>query len=460
MIITNIKYKIYNNYNNYITAQPCPNNIPFSKNTLKHDIFEKSTNQINFQGGVLFENNDFEKTFPRSFFKKLVQENLPCAYTGIRMIPRSDIDTLKHMQVLNRKSEAAMKYLKTYKDCLYDNSIEQRILTLLEKESKKNPELKLQELLKLKYDSAEKSLVSQQAKVLDSIILMSRNLPKADYIKIRKLAQVSFDKMLAQNPMPEDRFRRKDFIYALRDLNLSDEKMKEAMVHTAEKLPKSSNSINAFIVKYSQPYKFKYNQIGKLVKIPRDSEEIALRLLMPSVATDEHIYPKKLYRIEEAARQKGDKQAQELSDYKVTILTSAQINEIKEDMLIDDFIKKNNKFNVAENVQNHINKLIDIVEKWMNNGKIEDAKKLSEYIIVLKEEFERRSSIIRIDTQNLSEILPELNKKIEKHEEKTSQKRLKKCGRAANSHKETYLDHKGNPLENRKVQKHNSRFKK
>ena len=286
---------------------------------------------------------------------------------------------------------------------------------------------------------------------------MSRNLTKTDYLKIRNLAQISFDKILAQDPLPEERFRRKDFIYALRDLDITNEKIKQAMLNKAEKLPQSSNSINAFIVKYSQPYKFKYNENGRIIKTARDSEDLALRLLSPSIATDEHIYPQKLYRQEEIARQKGDTDAMELSDYKVTILTTAHINGLKSDMPIDTFIKKC-KYDVKNNIQKHINKLIEVNKNWYNAGRIEDAKRLCEYIQVLKDEFDRRSSLIKPDISEIEDYKENLQNSIEKHNEKMVQKRLKKTGRADNSHKETYIEH-GHVMENRKVQKHTSRYK-
>ena len=354
--ITNNLYNIYPQfqYKNNIIKERTLYSTP-----LKTDTFEKSSAILSFGSkGIIFENNEFEKLFPRSFFRKLAQEGLPCAYTGIRMIPRADVDSLIKIQVLNKKSEVALKYLKPYKDSLYDDSIEKRIFNYLENEAKKHPDMKLQDLLKLKYNSAEKSLVSQQAKILDQIILMSRKLPKADYLKIRKLAQISFEKILAQDPFPEERFRRKDFLYALKELDISDEKIKQAMIHKAEKLPQSSNSINAFIVKYSQPYKFKINNEGRISKTARDSEDLVLRLLRPSIATDEHIYPQKLYRLEEIARQKGDEEASKLSDFKVTILTSEYINGLKEDMLFDDFVKSC-KYDVKSNIKNHIDKLIE-----------------------------------------------------------------------------------------------------
>ena len=122
MQIQRIRNQLFNNISIYRlnSEKNEPNSV--SLKSLKYDTFIKNATPVSFGGGVIFENNDFEKQFPRSFFKKLTQEGLPCAYTGVRMIPRADVDALINMQVLNKKSEVAIRYLKPYKDCFYENS--------------------------------------------------------------------------------------------------------------------------------------------------------------------------------------------------------------------------------------------------------------------------------------------------------------------------------------------------
>lgn len=74
----------------------------------------------------------------------------------------------------------------------------------------------------------------------------------------------------------------------------------------------------------------------------------------------------------------------------------------------------------------HINKLIKIDKDWLNHGKIEDAALLTDYIMTLKEEFQRRSKIINIDIKDFEEKLPEIKDKIAKHIEKMENKKSKK----------------------------------
>lgn len=422
----------------------------------EHDVFikSKSENSVNFLGGMSNVERSFETLFPKTFFRKLAEEHLPCAYTGIEMIPRSEYDNLITLQVLKKKSSVALKALKPYEQSMFET--EKSVFRILESEAKKHPDLKLQELLQLKYSNAEKSLIVQQSKILNKINLMLRNLPKMEYLNARKIIQSYFDKIFAKDPLPEERFRRKDFIYSMRNLKLSDEKMQKKILETAAKLPTSETSINAFIVKYSQPYKVKYDH-GEVKQIPRDSEEIGLRLIAPSLATDEHIYPRTLYNAEEAARKNGDANAQNLSKMRVTILTSKYINEFKDDMLFDDFIKKA-KIDVPANIQNQINKLISTTEKWLDSGRIKDASLLADYIQLLKEEFSRRSNIVKIDISDFELKIPAIKEAAEKHNEKMKLKRLKKAGHADNSHKEHYVGSDGKLFENRKVQKHPSRY--
>lgn len=430
-------------YRNYKNKYSVGNLAPLNKDT------------VSFQAAVVFSNNSFETKYSRNFFKKILKEGINCAYTDVPLIPRYEIDSLINAQVFKKKSSVAIPELRKYKDQMF--GIEKRIFEILEKESKKHPDLKLQELIQLKYPMAEKALITQQSSILDRINLIARALPRAEYQRVRQFINESFDTIFEPNQLPEERFKRKEFIARLKELKISDKKLLDKMIQEAEKLPQSSTSVNAFIVKYSQPYKFKYYQDGNKKKVPRDSEELAIRLLRPSVGTDDHIYPQELYRMEEIARQKGDKEAEGLSEDKVTILTTAYINEQKSNILLDDFIK-NSKYDVKGNIQKHVNRLIEICKKWENNGRIDDANKLADYIMLLKEEFQRRSKIVDINIEELEKELPQLHSKVQKYNEKLIQKRLKSTGRADNSHSEAYIDNNGHLMENRKLHKHVSRF--
>lgn len=393
------------------------------------DIFKAQTlDSVTFQGHLAKAERIFENKFNKIFFRKIANEHLPCAYTGIEMISQKQFDELIQTKVLTGNSADVIKELKKFEKSLFP--VEKGIFNILKSLSEKYPEKNLQELLKLKYPIAEKKLIQQQANTLNRINMVIRDLPKEEFLKIREIVQESFDKIFAPNPNPQDRFKRKALLYKLKTQNLTNKKIQKQIIKLAEKLPNSETSVNSFIVKYSEPYRIRYENKNPK-RIPQTSEEIALRLLRPSLATEEHIYPQAMYRAEELAARNGDETAKNLSKLRVTILTSNYINEIKKDFLFDDFAPKV-KYNINENIQKHINKLIKIDKDWLNHGKIEDAALLTDYIMTLKEEFQRRSKIINIDIKDFEEKLPEIKDKIAKHIEKMENKKSKKVN---HSHK-------------------------
>ena len=393
------------------------------------DIFKAQTlDSVTFQGHLAKAERIFENKFNKIFFRKIANEHLPCAYTGIEMISQKQFDELIQTKVLTGNSADVIKELKKFEKSLFP--VENGIFNILKSLSEKYPEKNLQELLKLKYPIAEKKLIQQQANTLNRINMVIRDLPKEEFLKIREILQESFDKIFAPNPNPQDRFKRKALLYKLKTQNLTNKKIQKQIIKLAEKLPNSETSVNSFIVKYSEPYRIRYENKNPK-KIPQTSEEIALRLLRPSLATEEHIYPQAMYRAEELAARNGDETAKNLSKLRVTILTSNYINEIKKDFLFDDFAPKV-KYNINENIQKHINKLIKIDKDWLNHGEIEDAALLTDYIMTLKEEFQRRSKIINIDIKDFEEKLPEIKDKIAKHIEKMENKKSKKVN---HSHK-------------------------
>lgn len=393
------------------------------------DIFKAQTlDSVTFQGHLAKAERIFENKFNKIFFRKIANEHLPCAYTGIEMISQKQFDELIQTKVLTGNSADVIKELKKFEKSLFP--VENGIFNILKSLSEKYPEKNLQELLKLKYPIAEKKLIQQQANTLNQINMVIRDLPKEEFLKIREIVQESFDKIFAPNPNPQDRFKRKALLYKLKTQNLTNKKIQKQIIKLAEKLPNSETSVNSFIVKYSEPYRIRYENKNPK-RIPQTSEEIALRLLRPSLATEEHIYPQAMYRAEELAARNGDETAKNLSKLRVTILTSNYINEIKKDFLFDDFAPKV-KYNINENIQKHINKLIKIDKDWLNHGKIEDAALLTDYIMTLKEEFQRRSKIINIDIKDFEEKLPEIKDKIAKHIEKMENKKSKKVN---HSHK-------------------------
>ena len=432
-------------------------------NTLERDVFVKqplqTTEDIAFTGQVKFTTNEFKKKFNKTFFKKLVREGVPDAYTGKAMISQEDIDSLKSLGVLKKKSSIAMKYLKEYEDTMYP--IEKEIYYILKNLAKKHPDMNLQELLQLKHKRAEEILIQQQTKILDKINMMIRVLPRGEYLQARKFINGAFDKILDPHPTPETRFSRKVFLHGLEELKISDPKTKEKIMTVATRLPQSSNSINAFIVKYSHDTKvIDKNPFGKqeIVVVPRSPEEIALRILDPSVQSDEHIWPQAEFRKLEEAIQKGEIKREDAETLRVSILTSKYINNLKSDTLIDDFIEQTKDYDIPKNIQAHMHRLLEIFAKWSRAGRYEDAALLGNYITVLEKEFQLRSNVIKVNIGDLDPKIAELQAKAEEALQKRIEKKQRRAANAANNHGEVSYDKHGNALENRKVLMHTPKF--
>ena len=321
--------------------------------------------------------------------------------------------------------------------------------------------MNLQELMQMKHKRAEEILIQQQTKILDKINMMIRILPRGEYLQARKFINGAFDKILDPHPTPETRFSRKVFLHGLDELKISDPKTKEKIMAVASKLPQSSDSINAFIVKYSHDTKvIDKNPFGKqeIVVVPRSPEEIAFRLLDPAVQSDEHIWPQAEFRKLEEAIQKGEIKREDAETLRVSILTSKYINNLKSDTLIDDFIGQTKEYDIPKNIQAHMDKLLDVMDKWARAGKFEDAALLGEYIKVLEKEFQLRSNIVRVDVGDLEPKIAELQQKAEEALQRRIEKKQRRAANAANNHGETSFDRDGTPLENRKVHVHSPKF--
>ena len=169
------------------------------------------------------------------------------------------------------------------------------------------------------------------------------------------------------------------------------------MLTIVDRIPSEENSLYAYI--------YEKVKLVKDVELTQEQKEslshkIALDLLSPSVASDEHFYPQALYRAEEkSGKHKGD-------SFRVSFLTSKYMNIIKRDMPPDDFIKSC-KFNVPENLQKHMDNLMGIYKKWNSEHKGKAADKLAQYILTLKLEAEKRSKYVKLNIEPLEKALGE-----------------------------------------------------
>jgi len=146
----------------------------------------------------------------------------------------------------------------------------------------KNGILKSQKVMIKMLKEAEKldihtdnSNIENQKNIIDFMdtILKSSTLKKHEQLK--ELIRMSQDRL--NNKATIVPFTRKSFLYDLEKIldNIPDIAQKEKLLKIAEKLPTSSNSISAYMLKISK----------------ESSDKIAYRLCWPSFATIEHLIP-------------------------------------------------------------------------------------------------------------------------------------------------------------------------
>ncbi len=343
------------------------------KNTRKDD------NIIVFKAS----SKNFETMFPTSFFDKILKEGINCAYTNVPLFPKKDFLSLKALESLNIPVELDFKYLQKFKDHLYSN--EQKTLAILEKTKEKHPEICIKELIDELFPKSEQKVLKKQATVLTNALFIARKLPEGEFTKVSQILTKYYQEIFQP-------YNKKEFIYPnqyaisseLHDLHISDSKIKTKLLKALQKLPNTHNMPEAFIY----TCKVKNNS----------SNNIILRFIKTIMASVDHIHPQAEQKKERAA--KFDKNPK----FWVTILTSIFINKTKSDTLFDLFLKQC-KFPVEENLQKHINRLTEIMQKWKKEEKNEDWKKLSLYILTLKYELEKRAPQLHINVNTLKKSL-------------------------------------------------------
>lgn len=127
-------------------------------------------------------------------------------------------------------------------------------------------------------NSTTANTIERQKNTLDSMFEILKNSELNDNVPLNNLFNISKSRLnLEPTVIP---FNRKSFIYDLSKIisDVPNSKLQEKMLLIAEKLPTSKESTSAYIL--------------KILSDP--PEKIGYRLLWPSIASVEHIYPKSL----------------------------------------------------------------------------------------------------------------------------------------------------------------------
>ena len=248
----------------------------------------------------------------------------PCPYFGITMISSSEINKIIQDLVSCTTVKKAVKYLKKYEPNM--QKIEKAIFERFSSAAKDSPRMQFPALLKKWYNEALIKLKLEEFAVIDDIDKISLSLSPESTLNVRKETTNCRQVILADDPF--NRFKRKTVLDSLGKLEIKpgEERIFETLMDSANYLPTSATSENAFIVKYAE----------------RSHNEIAKRLVLASVATIEHVLPDS----------KGGENS--MDNF---LLTSANANNLRQNMPLKKFIKMFPQ--IPENCQKYIDYIID-----------------------------------------------------------------------------------------------------
>lgn len=286
------------------------------------DTFYK-TNAISFQANTSAGNP----------LKKL--KGLKCPYFGVEMLSGYEIARLENRLDKCNNVKDVIKVLSKYTK--YMQATERKMYKRFLAISKISPQKTLPECLKLWYDEAIIKLKLEEFNVLDDVDKISLDLSPQNALAVHEKTTKCRQVILENNKA--DTFKRKILLTSLDDIkpkntnqeNLVLEKLKDRAVY----LPMSGTSENAFIVKY----------------VDRTQQEIAKRIIRPSVATIEHIQPNSL---------NGENT---IGNF---MLASAGANSMRSNMPLSKFIEMFPT--VPKKCQIYIDQIINLIHKGQLKG--------------------------------------------------------------------------------------------
>ena len=211
------------------------NYVSFNNKNMEACFFTQTADSVSFGANTSAGNP----------LKKL--KGIKCPYFGVEMLSGSDIARI----------EKRLDTCKNVKDAVT-----------------------MPQCLKLWYDDAIVKLKLEEFNVLDDVDKISLKLSPQNALAVH--AKTTRCRQVILENRKEDTFKRKILLMSLDDIK-PDSAGKEAAVWEKLKdravyLPTSGTSENAFIVKYAD----------------RTQQEVAKRILRPSIATIEHIQPNSL----------------------------------------------------------------------------------------------------------------------------------------------------------------------
>ena len=248
---------------------------------------------------------------------------LKCAYSGRDMVAPQVAKNIYQSLKKRPNAQSAINLLVHYQDYMHD--VESIVFDIFQ-DAKYKGKKDFQDILLEHQPEALEKLEESQTSIIRSV---DKHIAKMSEPIAEQVRKVQSDLLEA---IKNKTFKRTDALKAIKKIKVSEED-KDAIVKTYQafyKLPKSTNNINAFIVKYAkEPH---YN--------------IAKRLISTAVATIEHVQP--------SSRMGSD----DLSNF---LLVSAEFNNNRHSMPLSEYIMLNEDIDIKRNLQKYIEDVISEV---------------------------------------------------------------------------------------------------
>ncbi len=201
----------------------------------------------------------------------------PCPCCGKKMLQQSQINSAVNSIYKKRGIELSVA-LREYDD-IY-RPIEKGVVNIIAKIAYENPRADLAQTVQIGNAQTMAKLEDKQSAILINLMRASSFLStQEDIKKYKKFINENLE--LIKSKDKDKYFKRKTFISQFNKLvstfklHPSKEKRFKNATQIIQNLPSSTSDVNAFFAKYSR----------------KDSQEIAQRLFLPSLATTEHIQP-------------------------------------------------------------------------------------------------------------------------------------------------------------------------
>lgn len=229
---------------------------------------------VNFSGG--------QSLLKRAGNFLFATEGIPCAYSGIPMVPQHIFKGVLTEDALSGTSRAAIRVLSQFEENMFKT--EKSVFRKLKELGEDNPKYSLQDLLMSCRPESLRKLQQTQYETVAAIKELGKQLPEDSLSKasLTNLLDEANILIAKDSTSMERSFKRKVFIAKLNRVRdaITPDKTDEQQIFdrictAAQELKTSENNVHAFVVKYSG----------------RSSSEIGQRLVEPSVSTFEHIIP-------------------------------------------------------------------------------------------------------------------------------------------------------------------------